>query len=47
MKVNVKHVVEIAGGLALGSLAAEAVNGIGKLAKNVVVKLKDKAPKKA
>lgn len=47
MRVNVKHVVEIAGGLALGTLAAEAVNGVGKLAKKVVVKVKEKAPKKA
>lgn len=47
MKVNMKHVVEIAGGLVLGSLAADAVNGVGKLAKAVVVKIKDKVPKKA
>lgn len=47
MKVNAKHVVEIAGGLVLGTLAAEAVNGVGKLAKVVVVKLKDKGSKKA
>ena len=47
MKVNVKHVVEIAGGLLLGSLAADAVNGVGKLAKAVVVKVKEKGSKKA
>ena len=47
MKVNMKHVVEIAGGLVIGSLASEAVNGIGKLAKKVVNKAKEKAPKKA
>lgn len=39
MKVDMKHVVEIAGGLLLGSLASDAVNGIGKLAKKVVVKV--------
>ena len=39
MKVNMKHVVEIAGGLLLGSLASDAVNGVGKLAKKVVVKV--------
>lgn len=47
MRVNMRHVVEIAGGLVLGSLAADAVNGVGKLAKAVVVKLKDKGSKKA
>ena len=47
MKVNVKHVVEIAGGLLLGGLVSDAVNGMGKLAKNLVVKVKEKAPKKA
>lgn len=47
MNVNMKHVVEIAGGLLLGSLAHEAVNGVGKLAKKVVVKVKEKGPKNA
>lgn len=47
MRVNVKHVVEIAGGLLLGSLACDAVSGVGKLAKKVVVKVKEKGPKKA
>ena len=42
MRVNMKHVVEIAGGLVLGALANEAVNGIGKLAKKVVEKVKKK-----
>ena len=42
MKINVKHVAEIAGGLVIGTLASEAVNGVGKLAKNVIVKAKDK-----
>lgn len=47
MKVNMKHVVEIAGGLVIGVLASEAVNGVGKLAKKVVVKAQEKLPKKA
>lgn len=42
MKVNMKHVVEIAGGLVLGVLASEAVNGVGKLAKKVVEKVSKK-----
>ena len=48
MKVNMKHVVEIAGGLLIGALASDAVNGVGKLAKKGVVKLKAKVnePKK-
>lgn len=47
MRVNMKHVVEIAGGLVIGALASDAVKGIGNLAKKVVVKAKEKAPKKA
>ena len=47
MRINMKHVVEIAGGLVIGALASEAVNGVGKLAKKVIVKVKEKAPKKA
>ena len=47
MKVDMKHVVEIASGVVIGSLASEAVNGVGKLAKKLVVKVKGKAPKKA
>lgn len=43
MKVNMKHVVEIAGGLVIGALASDAVNGMGKLVKKSVVKLKAKA----
>lgn len=48
MRVNMKHVVEIAGGLVIGSLASDAVNGIGKLVKKSVVKVKTKVkgPKK-
>lgn len=42
MKVNVKHVVEVAGGLVIGTLAADALNGVVKFAKKKVkdVKLK-------
>lgn len=47
MKVNMKHVVEIAGGLVIGALASDVVNGLGKFAKKVIVKAKEKAPKKA
>lgn len=47
MNVIVKHMVEIAGGLVIGSLASDAVNGVGKFVKKVVVKVKEKAPKKA
>lgn len=47
MRVSMKHVVEIAGGLVIGALASDAVNGIGKLAKKGVIKLKEKGPKKA
>ena len=47
MRVNVKHVVEIAGGLVLGSLACDVVTGVGKLAKKLVVKAKEKGPKNA
>lgn len=43
MRVNMKHVVEIAGGLVIGALASDAVNGIGKAVKKSVVKLKAKA----
>lgn len=45
MKVNVKHVVEIAGGLVLGGLANKALNGIGKLTKGAVAKIKVKGSK--
>lgn len=40
MKVNVKHVVEIAGGLVIGSLASDAVNGVVNFTKNKVKKVK-------
>ena len=45
MNAIAKHVVEIAGGLLLGSLASDAVNGVGKLAKKAVVKAQAKAKK--
>jgi hypothetical protein len=45
MNVIVKHVVEIAGGLVLGGLASDAVNGLGKLAKKAVVKAQAKVKK--
>lgn len=46
MNVIVKHVIEIAGGLVLGSLASDAVNGVGKLAKKGIVKVQGmKKPK--
>jgi hypothetical protein len=43
--IIVKRMVEIAGGLVLGSLASDAVNGLGKLAKKGVVNLKAKVEK--
>lgn len=45
MNVIVRHIVEIAGGLVLGALASDAVNGVGKLAKKGVVKAQAKAKK--
>lgn len=45
MKVDMKHVVEIAGGLAIGMLASDAVNGVAKLAKKAVVKVREKVEK--
>ena len=42
MKVNMNHVVEIAGGLIIGNLASDAVNGLGKLAKKSVIKIRQK-----
>lgn len=46
MKVNMKHVVEIAGGLVLGTVAAEVCNGVAKLTKKGVEKLKNKKDEK-
>lgn len=44
MKVNMKHVVEIAGGLVIGGLASDVVNGVINLTKKKVknIKLKKK-----
>ena len=42
MNAIVKHVVEIAGGILIGSLASDAVNSAVKLAKETVVKVKNK-----
>lgn len=47
MNVNVKRVVEIAGGIVIGVLASEAVNAVGNVAKKVVVKVKEHGLKKA
>ena len=46
MKVNMKHVIEIAGGLVIGALASDMVDGVGKLAKKAVVKAKEKMNEK-
>lgn len=40
MNVMVKHIVEIAGGLVLGSLASDAVNKVGKVAAKQIKKVK-------
>lgn len=42
MNVMVKHMVEIAGGLVIGSLASDALNKVGKVAKEAVKKAKKK-----
>ena len=47
MKVNAKHVVENTGGLVLGKLASEEVNGIAKNVKRAVIKIKDDGSKKS
>lgn len=48
MRVNMKHVVEIAVGLMIGGLASDAVDGVAKFAKKTAVKFQAKAkePKK-
>ena len=46
MKVNLKNIAEIAGGLVIGTLVFEAVGGTFELAKNVVGKLKEKKEEK-
>lgn len=47
MKINVKHVVEIAGGLLVGSLASDALNGVVKVVKKQVNKVNNKKAKEA
>lgn len=42
MKVNVKHIIEIAGGLVVGGLMSDAVNGVVNVSKKVVKNLKKK-----
>ena len=42
MKVKLGHVIEIAGGLVIGSLVADAVNGAVKLTKKAIEKSKSK-----
>lgn len=41
MRINLKHVVEIAGGLVIGALASDAVDGIIKIIKEAVVNAKN------
>ena len=45
MNVIVKHVLQIAGGVVVGSLASDAVNGVGKLAKKAIVEVQAKVKK--
>ena len=47
MKINVKHVVEIAGGLIVGSLASDALNGVVNVVKKQVNKVNNKKAKEA
>ena len=47
MKINVKHVVEIAAGLIVGNLAGGAVNGVGRFVKKQVKNLKKKGVEEA
>lgn len=42
MRINMKHIVEIAGGLVLGGLASEALRGVANTTKNTVKKIKSK-----
>ena len=42
MKVNVKHIVEIAGGLIIGGLLSDAVNAVIDVAKKQVKKAQNK-----
>ena len=47
MKVNVKHVVEIAGGVFAGVLAHEMLNKAGKLVAKGIGKIQKKGSKEA
>lgn len=42
MKVNVKHIIEIAGGLVVGALMSDALNGAINVSKKVVKNIKKK-----
>lgn len=42
MNVMLKRMVEIAGGLVIGGLASDALNGVGKVAKKVINNVKNK-----
>lgn len=42
MRVNVKHIIEIAGGLFIGSLMSDAVDKVIEVSKEAVKNIKDK-----
>lgn len=42
MKVNVKHMIEIAGGLVIGSLMSDGVDKVIEVSKKMVKNLKKK-----
>ena len=42
MKVNLKNIAEIAGGLVIGILAADAIDEVVRFTKNMVVDRKEK-----
>lgn len=42
MKVSVKHIIEIAGGLVVGGLMSDAVDKAIEVSKKVVINLKKK-----
>ena len=42
MKVNFKHIVEIAGGLIIGALVSDAVDEVVKYSKNMIANHKEK-----
>ena len=45
MNVNVKHMIEIAGGIVIGVLASDAVNEVVKITKTMIVGHKEKGAK--